>query len=104
MKTHVLTDLLVGAISRASAKRNNKKIRFSYSLDFENRTVSIQEADLIFKEVTVNGHIGSGNKWKSKKWVETGAPKRNIFTGKPKDVISFLDNGAVIVNQSETTV
>lgn len=95
MKTNDLMSLLVGAISRATAKRNNKKIRLSYLLEFESKTVSILEVDLVFKEVVVSGHIGTGNKWKSKKWVETGAPKRTIFTGKAKDALAFLDNGAV---------
>jgi len=95
MKTNVLKSLMVGALSRATTMRKNKKIRLSYSLDFENKTVSIIESDLVFKEVVVHGHIGSGNKWKSKKWVETGAPKRTIFTGKAKNALAFLDNGAI---------
>ena len=85
----------MGALSRAENIRNNKKIRLSYSLDFESKTVSIIEADLVFKDVVVSGHIGTGNKWKAKRWVETGAPKRTIFTGKAKDALVFLDDGAI---------
>lgn len=95
MKLNILTAKIVGALHKASSIRNNKKIRLSYSLDYENKLVSIVEADLVFKNVVVTGHMGTGSQWKKKSWVESSAPRRTIFTGKAKDALIFLANGAV---------
>ncbi len=92
MKTDQLTALLSGALGRAKTRRGNKKIRMSYLLDFDNKTVSITETDLVFKDVIVSGHIGTGSRWKSKRWTETGEPKRIIFTGNARQALAFLDS------------